>query len=203
MGGILKNPLSEQEGPAAELESITEFRKQVYKNTQLNAQLTSRKSGQDSDVPVLTTPKKHGIPKDSLSLKQEHDVEDSDERLKWNQRNLAENEVTKQQFQDIHVDEPKTPYQGAVDPSGEYYREDDEEELDNFSLGEPEFKPSENKEENQGELLHNALDEEHDEEDDDKEARHRRFEQMRKEHYNIKEALKNRKLYEDDDEDEV
>lgn len=32
-----------------------------------------------------------------------------EERVQWNQRNLAENEITKKQFQDIHIDEPKTP----------------------------------------------------------------------------------------------
>lgn len=208
MGGILKNPLPERDSKVQEPESISEFRKQVYKNTQLNAKLTSKAEPQNGDIPVLTTPKKHGLPKDSLSLKHDQDVhtQREEENLKWNQKNLADNEITKQLYQDIHVDEPKTPYQGAVDPTGEYYRVDDED-LENFDLGEPEYKPV--SPEPSGELLNaqddengKAEEEEHDGSEEDAAARHKRFEEMRKKHYNIKEVLKNKHLYEDEEDDE-
>ncbi|CCF60045.1 hypothetical protein KAFR_0I02660 [Kazachstania africana CBS 2517] len=199
MGGILKNAVSNEERNRDDPESITEFRKQVYKNTQLNAKLTSKKK--DSQ--------EHGklLPKDSLLLKHEHDLE----RLQWNQENLDENEVTKLQYQDIHVDEPKTPYQGAVDPTGEYYREDDDEDdeannndigkdddLNNFSLGEPVLNNEDRANDND---QIESMDEE-----ESAEAKHKRFEEMRKKHYNVKEVFKNRKQfdleYEDDGENE-
>lgn len=130
MGGILKNPLPADQAASESEESISEFRKQVLMNTQLNAKLTSKRKNE-------VVPQKHALPKDTLSLKHEQEAE---ERLQWNQKNLAANEITKQQFQDIHIDEPKTPYQGAIDPNGEYYKDDDENEddLQNFSLdGQP------------------------------------------------------------------
>ena len=76
MVGILKNPLPSQNGDSEEPESISEFRKQVYKNTQLNAQLTSKNqsNGKDSSIGGIISPKKSGIPKDTLSLKHEHDT---------------------------------------------------------------------------------------------------------------------------------
>ncbi|GCE99984.1 hypothetical protein ZYGM_003021 [Zygosaccharomyces mellis] len=194
MGGILKNPLPEGQSSENE-ESVSEFRKQVYKNTQLNAKLTSKSDNQNA-APVGIT----NLPKDTLSLKHLQD-----EALKWNQKNLDANEVTKQQFQDIKIDEPKTPYQGAVDPSGEYYKPDEDEDLNNFSLGEPEVNLQD---EQQGSLQgtdqqksplstsssSRPLSEE--------EAKHKRFEEMRRKHYNLKEVLKDRRLHEDRDEDD-
>lgn len=200
MGGILKNPLPADQATPDSEESISEFRRQVLMNTQLNAKLTSKKK----DTPVLGTPQKHVLPKDTLSLKHQQEAE---ERLQWNQKNLAANEITKQQYQDIHIDEPKTPYQGAIDPNGEYYKDDDEDEaeLENFSLDQSADAPStasieappvreaaasgSNNEENTGS-------------DDEKDAAHRRFEEMRKKHYNLKEVFKNRRLQNDGDDND-
>lgn len=196
MGGILKNPLPEGQSSENE-ESVSEFRKQVYKNTQLNAKLTSKSDNQNA-APVGIT----NLPKDTLSLKHLQD-----EALKWNQKNLDANEVTKQQFQDIKIDEPKTPYQGAVDPSGEYYKPDEDDDLNNFSLGEPEVNLQDEQQsglqgtDQQKSSLSTSsssssrpLSEE--------EAKHKRFEEMRRKHYNLKEVLKDRRLHEDRDEDD-
>lgn len=270
MGGILKNPLSPQEvTQKQENESVSEFRKQVYKNTQLNAKLTAgngidslnapfagdrivpgggngegvttvnslHPDDSNSETPVIgrrrsSSSSSHGFPpKDSLQMKL-----DEEERLQWNKRNLEENEITKQQFQDIHVDEPKTPYQGAVDPEGEYYRDDDEEddddnnnegpsgipplpndaELDDFTLGEPEYAIDDSEEKsakvNETHDVHMADDpvqsneDEEDEEELDEEAakalKHKKFEEMRKKHYNLREMFKNRRNHPPEDEDE-
>lgn len=167
MGGILKNPLpADQNGPESE-ESTSEFRKQVLMNTQLNAKLTSKKKGE-------ITSHKHGLPKDTLSLKREQEAE---ERLQWNQKNLDANEIAKQQYQDIHIDEPKTPYQGAIDPNGEYYRDDDENEaeLENFSLDGQPLPPQK--------------------------SEHSRFEEMRKKHYSREGAVPHSRSFEDDQDD--
>ncbi|CCD26828.1 PP1-complex regulatory subunit GLC8 NDAI_0I02600 [Naumovozyma dairenensis CBS 421] len=236
MGGILKNPLPKEQLNKDD-PSITEFRKQVLKNTQLNARLAkdsqAYKQQQQKAEAVLLQQQQHisqFTPKDTISLKHEQD-----ERLQWNQKNLNENEITKQQFQDIHIDEPKTPYQGAVDPAGEYYRVDeddladdkafngngitninpgDDDDFNDFSLGEPEFKIDQTGGQFDGD---DRIEEEHvsmkqdddgnqndenvnddDDEAAEKEAKHRRFEEMRKKHYNLKEVFKSGKLHEHD-----
>lgn len=221
MGGILKNPLalSPEQLAQQDPETLEEFRRQVYENTQKNAKLTSHKR----NIPGLDNTKEEGeiigtsstfLPKVTLSLKHEQDMlakMTPEERVQWNQRNLAENEITKKQFQDIHIDEPKTPYQGAVDPHGEYYRVDDDEDEDNsdkkpcqvanddiddLSLGEPEFEIKEN---NQPDFETN------DESDEDSpEARHKKFEEMRKKHYDVRAIFnkKSREALKDEDEDE-
>ncbi|CCE65584.1 hypothetical protein TPHA_0L02330 [Tetrapisispora phaffii CBS 4417] len=228
MVGILKNPLSKDDIPAVdESENVAEFRKQVFMNTQLNAKLTK---GQASEIYNELAAKEkslregdpksgHGfVPRDSVSLKHEHDVptleeeinssEDGGNNLQWNKNNLAENEIKKLQYANIHVDEPKTPYQGAVDPSGEYYTPDDEDEpqgtgdgagasnvrslsdLDGFTLGEPEYKMEPVNDDGRIEMDPDEVQEA--DEEAAEEAKHRRFEEMRKKHYNVKEVFKNR-----------
>ncbi|SMN20413.1 similar to Saccharomyces cerevisiae YMR311C GLC8 Regulatory subunit of protein phosphatase 1 (Glc7p), involved in glycogen metabolism and chromosome segregation [Maudiozyma saulgeensis] len=253
MGGILKNPLSKDEvNHKDDSETVSEFRKQVYKNTQLNAKLTSGQGittlnqpfdgdnikdypsdMDEKDIAINSkgnafrrTPPS-GPPKDVLQLKKEEE-----ERLQWNKRNLAENEVTKQQYSDIHIDEPKTPYQGAVDPQGEYYRDDDDEDnnednnnddgthrvgglpnvsdLDDFTLGEPEYDLKDTADNNDVEV-HMADDndgnedvESEDELDEAKakELRHKKFEEMRKKHYDLREMFKSKKMNDEEDEEE-
>lgn len=203
MGGILKNPLPQEEVPAESEESISDFRKQVFMNTQLNAKLTSNKNEANN----VAVPHKHVLPKDTLSLKHQQEAE---ERLQWNQKNLAANEITKQQYQDIHIDEPKTPYQGAVDPSGEYYKSDEEEEegeggdLDGFSLGEPEFNMKKTNGVETSEDLAPAEEDlnQDSEEQEQAEAKHRRFEEMRKKHYNLKEVFQKRRTPNEDEGDD-
>ncbi|CAL9729303.1 protein Glc8p [Monosporozyma unispora] len=216
MGGILKNALSNEEQILKEKtanEPTSEFRQKVYENTQLNAKLTGKNLLNTTNV----TGGGRFIPKDTLLMKREERAkkgeltkEEEEERLQWNQENLAANEITKQQFQDIHVDEPKTPYQGAVDPHGEYYNVDDEDNLNDFSLGEPEIQIPE-EEENEENIERAGKDvqidnpdvefieqddeptddeaEDDEEEEESAEARHKRFEEMRKQHYNVKDIF--------------
>ena len=244
MGGILKNPLSKDEvNQKDENETVSDFRKQVYKNTQLNAKLTAGNgintinkpfSGDDiKDYPsdadekdlatnaagnVIRRTPPRGPPKDVLQMKKEEE-----ERLQWNRKNLADNEVAKQQYADIHIDEPKTPYQGAVDPQGEYYRDDDEDEdaenngsnnrggipnvpeLDDFTLGEPEYDIQEIANNDEDVEVHMGGEDDEGQDDDEldeaeaKELRHKKFEEMRKKHYDLREMFKNRKSYENDE----
>lgn len=143
-------------------EDLHSFRQKVYENTLLNAKLTDSKnhegirrlsSGSDSEEYQGNTADGHHfkIPKDVLQMRLEQTGKSSPpttptknanyedgENIIWNKKNLDENEILKQQYQDIHVDEPKTPYQGAIDLQGEYYKVDeDEDDLDGFSLGDP------------------------------------------------------------------
>lgn len=223
MGGILKNALSPEEQLLKEKtvnESIGEFRQQVYENTKLNAKLTNSNtnSKNGNNVKNILTSKNNMtgnkfIPKDTLLMKREQmaklskanssdnnedadENEDEDERLQWNQENLEQNEITKKQFQDIHVDEPKTPYQGAMALNGEYYTIDDEDNLNDFSLGEPEVKIPETTSLNEKVTIKEEPEQEDQEEEEGTEeeesagARHRRFEEMRKKHYNVKHLFK-------------
>ncbi|EDO16513.1 hypothetical protein Kpol_513p29 [Vanderwaltozyma polyspora DSM 70294] len=204
VGGILKNPLSKEQVTKEDTEDVAEFRKQVLKNTQLNAKLTS---GLDSKMHMSLSQggESHILPKDTLTLKHEHDVQqvqDDEEKLQWNQKNLEDNEIAKLQYKDIHVDEPKTPYQGAVDPNGEYYKIDDEnDDLDDFSLGEAEYDTKPTLDEDR--LEENVSEQAEQLEEDDKEARHKKFEEMRKKHYNVKEIFKNKHLHEDEDDEDT
>ncbi|AMD21972.1 HFR117Wp [Eremothecium sinecaudum] len=193
MGGILKNKsaLKEEEEQAFDAESVTEFRQQVLKNTRLNAQLTSRQ-GSDGSLPI-SSPVKGGVPKDTLSLKREQDQK---EALQWNQVNLDENEIAKLEFQSVHVDEPKTPYQGAIDPNGEYYRHDDEDDLESLTLGEPQYRASEQPGEDDI-----SDDQEHEDCDSVTIDKRKKFAEMRKKHYDVREVFNNRQNYGSDEEE--
>lgn len=186
--GILKN--KEQDTPVqhqdidhnSSKEDLQKFRKQVYENTLLNAKLTDQQNHtgiKRLSETSLSTPKefegetKDGhhfkVPKDVLQMKLEQSEPSTpNENIMWNKQNLDENEILKQQYQDIHVDEPKTPYQGAIDLQGEYYRVDDDD-LEDFSLGESAVEPEEGKE---------------------VEKPKKSFAELRKEHYKLGNALK-------------
>lgn len=220
MGGILKNALSPEEQLLKEKtvnESTSEFRQKVYENTQLNAKLTNNKNKDINNINNVLTSKNDitgnkFIPKDTLLMKREEMAkiskknknssgdenanidENEDERLQWNQENLEQNEITKKQYQDIHVDEPKTPYQGAMDPNGEYYTIDDEDNLNDFSLGEPEIQIPESTSLHEGVTIKEDSEQEEEEKEEEEEesaeARHERFEEMRKKHYNVRHLFK-------------
>ncbi|CAR21767.1 PP1-complex regulatory subunit GLC8 [Lachancea thermotolerans CBS 6340] len=200
MVGILKNPLPDRNGESEEPESISEFRKQVYKNTQLNAKLTSKaqNNGKSTSKANAASPKRPVVPRDTLSLKHQHDTlsQAEEEKLKWNQQNLAENDIAKLEYKDINIDEPKTPYQGAVDPTGEYYRDDDDE-LESLSLGEPVVEMPQSDSDNSSSSGPSDAEPSAEE---SAEAKHRRFEELRKKHYNVKEALKAQRQNLDDEE---
>lgn len=211
--GILKNKQSNNEqeefnlnnsnskiDEASTKEDLHKFRQQVYENTLLNAKLTDSKNhegirrlstGSDSEeFEGNTEDGRHfKIPKDVLQMRLDQNNESqpstptkknsNGENIVWNNKNLDENEILKQKYQDIHVDEPKTPYQGAIDLQGEYYKVDEDEGLDGFSLGQPASK-KEVKEEPQ----------EVEEEEESNDKPKKSFAEMRKEHYNLGNALK-------------
>lgn len=187
-------------------DDLHRFRQQVYENTLLNAKLMDSRnhqdirrlsSGGDNDEYMSFGDEvaPHRIPKDILQMRLEqegkvlpldaHNITSNDgsENIVWNKQNLAENEILKQQYQDIHVDEPKTPYQGAIDLQGEYYTVDDDEDegLDGFSLGDPSI----------SEPVLSKKDEENEEEV--AEAPKKSFAELRKDHYKVGNALKHGK----------
>ncbi|ODV78414.1 uncharacterized protein CANTADRAFT_42981, partial [Suhomyces tanzawaensis NRRL Y-17324] len=159
-------------------------RQEVIKNTRLNAQALADSSEGDKI-------------RAQIAAKSDHEQKEG-EHLKWDELNLYKTEQEKNST--MKIDEPKTPYEGGFDPNGEYYREDNEEDIPVFELGEGENDGVNGVvgSLNGGEVLKRD-DEDYEDEDEEEEApqltaeeRHHKFEEMRKAHYHMKgKALKN------------
>ncbi|KKA27742.1 hypothetical protein TD95_001273 [Thielaviopsis punctulata] len=192
--GILKNatacasppPISPVELPKTERE-ITQF------NTQINA--GSRRSSSAARHPVTRRPSHPA------------EVDENAPRLKWDEANLylTEQERTAK----MKIDEPKTPYAGHYNPDDD----PDDDDIPGMSLGEPEEAVPEPvvSEHKTNRAVH--VDEEmasgHDEDvyagmSPEEREKHRKFEELRKKHYEMKNvaALLAHAVDEDEDEDE-
>lgn len=196
--GILRNKQDE-----AHPNSNAEFldRQEVIRNTKLNSKLASD-SSQGDKIRAQIAEKK--------SKKGEDDK--YPEHLHWDEVNLYKTEQEKSAT--MKIDEPKTPYEGGFNPEGEYYRDDDEEQIPEFELGQGEEDEdmtedtpaqSTSRSLNGGEVVPSLeLDEEQPSKPETAEERHKRFEEKRKAHYHMKAApLKlNAANVDDDDEEE-
>ncbi|KAH3683759.1 hypothetical protein WICPIJ_005278 [Wickerhamomyces pijperi] len=214
-GGILKNKNELNPEKHQYVEQTTkEFREQVLKNTKLNSQLKPdgpREPINPSTPSSDSTAKQFLDPANNTALVTAYNElsEQDKESLKWDINNLNSNSVIQKKIienmksQGQSIDEPKTPFQAAKEMN-EYYNLDEDEDLNGFSLGEPEMEMNAKQDEfslNDTELIR----------DDDKqeESKHKKsFEEMRKQHYhhehlpapqNIEEVEDEE---EDDDEDE-
>ena len=133
-------------------------RKEVIRNTMLNANLASESSKGDEIRAKIAKARK-------LSTGNGADGNGNNEHLKWDEINLYKTEQEK--CATMKIDEPKTPYTGGFNPDGEYYQED-EIDIPAFNLGESD----DDKEEESKQLT--------------AEERHKRFEEKRKQHYHMK-----------------
>lgn len=181
--GILRNKKKEE----GENELEEKFdRQKVYENTLLNAKLNGNFKSRGDEIRARIAEEKRRKQNDS-PRSSDMDV------LRWDEANLIESEMNKSAT--MKIDEPKTPYQGSVDPNSEYYRSDDD---DDFVLGAAEEPiPVEEPQGNEnGEEIKHEPHEPHDPEQD----KHTKFEELRKKHYHMK-ALPLKKPLDVDDEE--
>ncbi|ODV97856.1 hypothetical protein PACTADRAFT_73531 [Pachysolen tannophilus NRRL Y-2460] len=186
-------------------------RQKVLENTRLNAKLHALAAGADTNKDDRIRQK---IAEQKAKQK-ENNTNDSDqnglkegEHLKWDEVNLYLTEQEK--CATMKIDEPKTPYEGGVDPNNDYYRNDNEEDdLDDFKLGEPEVEPVDEEEESLsgGTIIKDPNYKEDEEADEEQpklsaEERHKKFEQMRKEHYHLKGNVLKQPIQVSDEEEE-
>lgn len=158
-------------------------RQEVIKNTRLNSKLKSESSEGDKI-------------RNQIAQLKNSDKQFPD-HLKWDEINLYKTEQEKAAT--MKIDEPKTPYEGGFDPTGEYYQED--EEIPEFELGESAH--VEPQQQIQDDNIEDLTGDEQEEEEKPltAEERHKKFEEMRKNHYHMKGAVLGKKLDISDDEE--
>lgn len=207
--GILRNrnetsPTLPHDADARELD-----RREVIRNTRLNAQLTSAQEKSKGDILRHKIAEQKAL--DPAGTEEPSTASAEGEHLKWDELNLYKTEQEK--CATMRIDEPKTPYEGGFNPNGEYYRDDDD--IPGFELGEGEFDADATQAPsslNGGEIIRlpdadaDADAEVEDDEDSppelSAEERHRHFEEMRKEHYHMKGNALKQGIQISDDEDE-
>lgn len=139
------------------------------------------------------------------------------EHLKWDEANLYLTEQEKNAT--MKITEPKTPYQGTVGES-EYYKDDDGDDIPPLDdteggllLGEPELHPSHDPTLEDGRILKDevllkqeaeeaAREQEEEDEGETVDEKHKRFEQLRKQHYHMKGNILHQKVDLDEEEEE-
>lgn len=169
-------------------------RRLVLENTKKNAELFAAGSTEGDKI------------REAINRKKKLEQEERD-NVHFNKENLDENDKIKASMTFTKIDEPKTPYQGPVNETNDYYREDneDEPEVNGFSLGEGQ--DENNDEDNEQDEIDKELESLHGSKiipDDEvaKELKHKKFEEMRKMHYHnevIHPLRKTEKDYEDDE----
>ena len=181
--GILRNK-SVSEEPKHFSENLD--RQEVIRNTRLNAQLAAESTEGDKIRNQLA--KEHAQKIGPNGIECTH----GDEHLKWDEINLYQTEQEKAAT--MKIDEPKTPYEGGFNPDGEYYQDEDEDEIAEFSLGKGQYDHVDAnvlESLNGGKIIPNENLEEEEENEPPKpeltaEERHKLFEERRKAHYHMK-----------------
>lgn len=174
-------------------------RNAVLENTKANAQLHTVGN-------AIIEKHKSEIQAEIENFKDRPTSDSNPSHLKWNEANLYLNEQEKSAT--MKITEPKTPFQGAVGDS-EYYKPDDEdEELNDLEgegllLGESEIGPDSTLQDDRIIVDKDAKqsDDEDSEPEETPEEKHKRFEQLRKNHYFMKGAVLHKPVELDEDEE--
>lgn len=199
--GILRN---RSDNGQSETNAEKLDRQEVIRNTRLNAQSVSETSRGDKIRAKIAETKSH----QGLTDEEDDNDSKSSDHLQWDEINLYKTEQEKNAT--MKIDEPKTPYEGGFNPEGEYYKDDDDEEIPKFELGTGEFDhvtgPGMDSLHG-GEVIRDEQSEEGIEPEESQpvettEEKHKRFEEMRKAHYHLKGNALKQKIQVSDDEDE-
>ncbi|ORY72102.1 uncharacterized protein BCR38DRAFT_27448 [Pseudomassariella vexata] len=193
--GILKN--SFQRSPPTSPTREVDDKELVIQNTQANA--GHRRSSSTASRPAGSRRQSSRTPSTSADAEGEAEVEDNSQRLKWDEANLYLTEQDRTST--MKITEPKTPYAKHYEPSED--EDDDEmdgrEDIPGLSLGEPEedvpegeFAPRKSSKvhvnDEDATPLHDAENEYLGMTPEERE-KHRRFEELRKKHYEMREAV--------------
>lgn len=211
--GILRNR-DEGKSPASHGDTLD--RQEVIKNTELNALMNNESTKGDAIRRKIQAAKQQrqglesagagvGVAAGAPGARGDAGVDDdTDRHAKWDEINLYKSE--QERSATMKIDEPKTPYEGGFDPTGEYYQEDLDEDIPDFELGKSQVNEEPIQSLNGGEVLPNDDDDDDDAQQEQQEPpltaeeRHRRFEEKRKQHYHMKgEALRTKIDISDDD----
>ncbi|EGV63442.1 hypothetical protein PSN45_004273 [Yamadazyma tenuis] len=170
-------------------------RQEVIRNTRLNSNLAQNSNSKGDLIRN----------KIAVAKKQQSDQgkKTYPDHLKWDEVNLYQTEQEKAAT--MKIDEPKTPYERGFDPTGEYYQDDDEEEIPGFELGESaEHDTHKVQSLGGGEILQDQ-NAQQDEPEPEKpltaKEKHQKFEEMRKQHYHLKGSVLGKKIEVSDDEE--
>lgn len=199
--GILKNSYrkSPPVSPPAEIDVL---------DKQVTIENTNKNAGHRRSSSATSRPRGY-----SRTTSHEEDME-SNQRLKWDEANLYLTE--QERTSTMKIDEPKTPYAAQYEPSDD---EDEDmidgepsqrDEIPGLSLGEPEEevpeRPAAADRKHSKVLVHdNDAEKNHDAEHEyagmsaEEREKHRKFEQLRKKHYEMRDAAKLLGHLDDDD----
>ncbi|KAI5859507.1 hypothetical protein GGS23DRAFT_320565 [Durotheca rogersii] len=208
--GILKNSFLKSPPPPSPTPVELTDKELTIANTQANA--GHRRSSSTTSRPAGSRRQSSRAPANGSAIDDE--VFDGNQRLKWDEANLYLTE--QERTSTMKITEPKTPYARHYEPSEDDEDEDVEmaldgrgsrrEEIPGLSLGEPEeevpedeFGPARNNGRHSKSKVHVSDEDatpQHDAENEyllmtpEEREKHRKFEQLRKKHYEMKDVAR-------------
>ncbi|KAK9475728.1 hypothetical protein V1514DRAFT_339211 [Lipomyces japonicus] len=190
--GILKNPPSLAAYNA-------EFSQVDHEQVILNTNINAAQHGDHSKLNIRRLSSNSNDGKLSSTVADNSQDDENGPRLKWDEVNLYLTEQDR--TAKMKITEPKTPYQHSFEPIDDDEDELEVEDVPGLSLGEPaeEVPHHEPKVTVDHDRFKGSSDDDEEGHDDEK---HRRFQELRKKHYEMKSALQLGHELEDKEEDD-